>query len=282
MKNPYKGINAHLNSLLQTPSDDDQPALWSSFHASHINHITDFLNDTLPNGYIALSEQSLQVRTEVDNVIKRPRPDVTVFEQSQPKITGTQSPSVTPTWQAEITDTVVDEEFYMAVVIRELGEQGRLGKVVTRIELLSPSNMPHQSGYSAYRMKRIENLRSGIPLIEIDYLHEFESPIVNFPQYPHDENSTAYYIALNDPRPTWDEGTVKVFGSSVDEPLKSFPIPLTDEVELVFDIDAVYQHTFERHRYYTLVDYGNIPQRFDTYSESDKLRVQAMMDKLSV
>ena len=77
MKNPYKGINAHLNSLLQTSATESQPALWSSFHASHINHIADFLNDALPDGYIALSEQSLQVRTELDNVIKRPRPGVT-------------------------------------------------------------------------------------------------------------------------------------------------------------------------------------------------------------
>lgn len=230
MKNPYKGINAHLNSLLQSPADDSQPALWSSFHASHINHLADFLNDVLPDGYIAML-----VRSECA------------------------------------------EEFHTAVVIYEVEEQGRLGKVVTRIELLSPSNMPRQSGYSAYRTKRIENLRSGIPLIEIDYLHEFESPIVNFPQYPHDENSTAYYIALSDPRPTWDEGTVKVYGSSVDEPLKSFPIPLGDDRELIFDIDAVYQHTFERRRYHTLVDYTDVPERFDTYSESDTLCIQAVM-----
>ena len=71
MRNPYKGINAHLNSLLQTIGDDSQLSLWSSFHASHINHIADFINDELPEGYLALSEHSLQVRVDMDTMIKR-------------------------------------------------------------------------------------------------------------------------------------------------------------------------------------------------------------------
>lgn len=90
----------------------------------------------LPDGYIAFSEQSLQVRTELDDVTKRPRPDVTVFEQSGAKPVASQSTAVAPTWQAEIADTVVAEEYHTAVVIREMQEQGKLGKVVTRIELL--------------------------------------------------------------------------------------------------------------------------------------------------
>ena len=277
MKNPYQGINAHLNSLLQTSDDGSQPALWSSFHASHINHIADFLNDELPDGYIAMSEQSLQVRADLDMTIKRPRPDVSVSQQSKSLHSKSGELSRVPTWQAEIVDTIDADEFYTAVAIYQVEEQGKLGQVVSRIELLSPSNMPHQSAYSAYRMKRIENLRSGIPLIEIDYLHEFASPIVTLPHYPSDENAVPYYIALSDPRPTWDEGIVQVFGSHVNEPLKQFPIPLAGDIQILFDIDAVYQHTFERRRYSTLVNYDDMPIRFNTYSESDKGRIYELI-----
>lgn len=277
MKNPYKGINAHLNSLLQTVGDESQPSLWASFHASHINHIADFLNDQLPEGYIALSEQSLQVRTNIDKPDKHPRPDVSVFKQQETSAIPSTQPVIAPTWQAEIVDTIEAEEFYTAVVIYEVSQQQKLGQVVTRLELLSPSNMPRQSKYAAYHMKRIDNLRSGIPLIEIDYLHEYTSPIVTLPHYPDDTDSVPYYTALSNPRPTWDAGLVQVFGSYVNDPLKEFPIPLSDDTYLVFDIDAVYQHTFERRRYHTLVDYDQDPIRIDTYSDADRMRIHSLM-----
>ena len=280
MKNPYKGINAHLNSMLQTEGDESQPSLWSSFHASHINHIADFLNDELPDGYIAMSEQSLQVRTDFGMEIKRPRPDVSIFQQSKTPA-SISSQSVMPTWQAEIVDTIEADEYYTAVLIYEVDEQKQLGQVVVRIELLSPSNMPNQSAYAAYRMKRIENLRSGIPLIEIDYLHEFVSPITSLPQYPNDDDSFPFYTALSDPHPSLNEGMVLVFGSYVNESLKQIPIPLGGS-QLLFDLDAVYQHTFERRRYHTLVNYENNPVRVESYGERDKLRIHQVMEQLRV
>ena len=205
---------------------------------------------------------------------------MSVFRQSNASQTGESQLSITPTWQAEMVNTVEADEFYTAVVIYQVDVQGKLGEVVTRIELLSPSNMPNQSAYSAYRMKRIENLRSGIPLIEIDYLHEFTSPIVTLPQYPADEDAVPYYIALSDPRPDWEQGIVHVFRSSVNEPLKPFPIPLVRDSQILFHIDVVYQHTFERRRYGTLVNYADELARIETYSQSDQSRIRGLMSQL--
>src|SRR5258705_2775633 len=90
--NPYPGINAHLNSLLQTPGTIEQPALWHTFHTRHITHLCDFLNEQLPEGYIAFAEQSLQSRT-ADNSgmirLRKPEPDVSIFQHSM-------SPSSSP------------------------------------------------------------------------------------------------------------------------------------------------------------------------------------------
>ncbi len=62
-QNPYRGINAHLNSTLQTPgSEETGPSIWPGFHSAHVGNIMDFLNDQLPAHYVARSEQSLQVK----------------------------------------------------------------------------------------------------------------------------------------------------------------------------------------------------------------------------
>jgi|GEM_PF-6416151 len=35
LQNPYHGVNAHLNSWLQTPTTDTTVSLWQNFHAKH-------------------------------------------------------------------------------------------------------------------------------------------------------------------------------------------------------------------------------------------------------
>lgn len=139
LKNHYRGVNPHLQSLLQTPgSEDEGLSLWPSFHSRHVTHIADFLMEVLPPGYAAYAEQSLQTRAA----------DV----------------------EAETVD--LTEDVVKAVMIREVRQDARLGRVVTRIELLSPSNKPGHVGYEAYRKARNDALYSRAPLIELDYLHE--------------------------------------------------------------------------------------------------------------
>jgi hypothetical protein len=65
--NQYTGINAHLNSYLQNAM-----GAWQSFHATHVVHLRDLLDEQLPPGYIADSEQSLQLRHTAGGV-KPPR-----------------------------------------------------------------------------------------------------------------------------------------------------------------------------------------------------------------
>jgi hypothetical protein len=62
------------------------------------------------------------------------------------------------------------------VVIRDVADDPLYGPIVARIELLSPSNKPGGSGYSAYTKGRNEALYTQIPLIEIDYLQKHRCP----------------------------------------------------------------------------------------------------------
>lgn len=124
------------------------------------------LNEQLPRHYLAIGEQSLQSCSMMSETRKHPS----------------------------------------AVIVQEVTPQRTLGKIVTRIELLSPSNKPGGSDFRVYAEKRVEAIQSGVPLVEIDYLHETPSPLRNLPVYPVHAEAYLYTIVISDPRPNWQEG----------------------------------------------------------------------------
>ncbi len=281
--NPYPGINAHLNSLLQTPGTDDQPAVWPAFHSQHIANLTEALNAQLPDHYLALNQQSLQTRSvEIGGFmeLRRPVPDVSIFQKGQPGSQTEPALAATPTWEASIADVLEPVPQPQAAVIHELLPQGKLGRVVTRIELLSPSNKPGGSHYETYAVKRVEALQGDVPLIEIDYLHESSPVISQLPAYPHHPLSYPYAILISDPRPDWGTGKVRVYGFSVTEPIKVFPVPLAGDESILLDLNAVYQHTFRAGRWGDLLDYQTGPERAETYRPQDREYIRLVMARL--
>jgi hypothetical protein len=284
-RNHYRGINPHLQSILQTPAGkDDDPSVWPSFHKDHITHIADFLNEQLPDRYVARTEPSLQIRTDDFRedlpTIRRPKPDVAIYDygSSQPSESRLGAVRPTPTWDLPLPETLdIEEKLVSAIVIRDLETHRRLGRVVCRIELLSPTNKPGWSGYPLYRRGRLDALHAGTPLIEIDYIHEFPAPIANFPIYPDDADSHAYQILVSDPRPSVDSGRFRAFTFDVDSdfPIVSIPLAATDTLEV--NLGVVYTSTYQRGRWGTMIDYAQLPERLETYSAVDQERIRRRM-----
>jgi Protein of unknown function (DUF4058) len=282
-ENPYPGINAHLNSLLQTPGTREQTAIWPSFHSNHIAHIVDALNEGLPSQYLALGEQSLQTR-DLDMggaiEVRHPVPDVSVYQRGQSAMPAGEVLILTPTWEGRVVDVFEPMPQPKAVIIRELLPQGKLGNIVTRIELLSPSNKPSGSNYTSYAAKRVEAIDTGVPLVEIDYLHESPSLILQLPVYPSQANAYPYSIIVSDPRPNWSEGKVRVYGFGLRDAIRAFPVPLAGDETIVFDLNPVYQHTFRAGRWGDLLDYRAAPERFETYSVEEQEFIRRVMDQV--
>jgi hypothetical protein len=189
-RNHYRGINPHLNSSLQMPGNDVVgPSVWPSFHASHIGDMTNFLNQKLPDRYIARTEQSLQIR-EIDEdrptKKRRPEPDVTIYGSETPQRSGASISIITPTWTAELQNTLEwdEDELVPSIIIRDLADHTKLGTPVARIELLSPSNLGSRAEAKMYTKNRLDALYSGTPLIELHYVHEYPAPISDYPPYP--------------------------------------------------------------------------------------------------
>lgn len=283
--NLYRGINAHLHSILQ-----NEPGDWESFHAAHIADLRSALERQLPPFYVARGERGLQIReTGEENGSPgggRTVPDVTIYQlgatsrDNLPIDEGISSPTIT----IPVAETLarLEDDYLTSIVIYEI-EGGRLGRPVTRIELFSPANKPPKSGYRQYLRKRDETLKGGMRLVEVDYLHQSRSPVPNVPDYTsHNADTTPYTIIVSDPRPSLDIGKTFVYGFHVDDPLPVVTIPLSGNDHINFDFGAVYNYSYNEQRYhYFIVDYAELPEKFDTYSPFDQERIRQVMARVA-
>jgi uncharacterized protein DUF4058 len=288
VKNQYLGINAHLHSALQTQGG------WAAFHSSHIDDIMRLLRARLlPMGYTAKLEKSLQIRRmdESDD----PEAEETFYDSdslhlSQPSETFSvgkdgemviglaemlriTQPEIKYSWAVGVYQTAI-EEFADRIP-------------VAWIELLSPSNKPGGQDVGYYLTKRFELLHEGCVFVEIDYLHESAPTFGGFASYPIPgkgaklllkPEACAYRILVADPRPNIIEGEGHIYNFKVDEPIPVVNIPLNASDLLEFDFGAPYAKTFEETFYgVEVVDYSQLPQNFDRYSEDDQARIVARM-----
>ncbi|MBC8100043.1 MAG: DUF4058 family protein, partial [Armatimonadetes bacterium] len=290
--NPYKGINAHLHSDFQHTDG------WGGFHSAQIIDLMRALDRKLPAGYIVDNEQSMQIRDYHPDSGEALKPDArsnikpdTVIVQAYPGMAGGGSAlaeaidTPTRTLTATATADYDDQRLYLrAVAIRVLEPDLRFGRVVTLIELLSPSNKPGGSGFWQYAEKRILTLQAGIVLVELDYLHETPSPVPYIPSYPaHDPAAYPYSILVTDPRPTLAQGKAQFYGIRVDQVLPRVAIPLgTGDAAIAFDFNAAYQQTFTSASVYGLrADYAQLPAHFEAYDAIDQARIQALMQTVA-
>lgn len=283
LENPYRGVNAHLHSIAQNPLEGS-PTIWTSIHASHIVDIINSLNGSLPLNYIARAEQSLQIWTEDFTGIplkpRSPQPDVSVFRTSISDSTIAEAIiDDIPVRVIPINPLLEREITIPSAVIYEVKDHEVAGKPVTRIELLSASNMQDGSGYYGYLENRGIAIQSGTSLIELDYLHQFGSPMPKIARYPYQQDSHAYIIAVTDRRPRHQE-VMLAYLIDVDMLLpKRLTIPLAGEDSLAFDFDAVYQFTFKTGRWGLHLDYDELPRNFENYSALNQARIKAVMER---
>jgi hypothetical protein len=277
-ENPYLGVNAHLHSYLQSPGGG-----WESFHAAHITNLTEAIDALLPEGYYVLNEKSLQLSTfnieTEEKGISRTRPDLGIYQDRPTSGNTPNAAAASPTLTLPIVRTVLEEDPLTSVVIYQ-AEPAKPEIPVTRIELLSPGNEPGGTHFPQYITKRNETLDSSINLVEIDYLHESRSPAWGLPSYPdHERGAYPYTILVSIPRPSLAEGQTEVYGFHVGDPIPRVRIPLAGEDAITVDFGEVYNITFSRNRYYgtRLVDYEQLPVRFETYSPDDQQRIREQM-----
>lgn len=279
--NQYQGINAHLHSYFQ------QEGGWADFHQSHITDLRRALQIELPisSGYFVTAEDSLQIGqydllTRKERVIQT-RPDIGIYRSEvEPSIVMSTAVASPPTILFPTVETLIEVDSVSSLLIyRRTGNNNQL---VTRLEVLSPANKPPGSHYDNYFAKRDMTLRTGINLVEVDYLHERRSPVNGIPDYTQQkENSYPYSITVGMLPSVDDFGETRVYAWHVDETLPKVPIPLAKDEYVVLDFEKVYQQTYLGNTLYAglWVDYEQVPRNFEAYSEDDKKRIKTVMER---
>ncbi len=256
-KNLYQGVNAHLMSRLQCEPDH------RAFYTVFLVKLMLTLNKFLPDHY----------RAKLDDGVCS-SPGLSHNGRFYPTNTKSRFDEVLTAEPDLYVPVMEAEETPLAVLI---GEINRF-RTVTRIELLSPREKTLEEKRTNYREKRLQVLRSGIALVEIDLLHETRPILYSLPRYPADAGAMAYYIAVTDPR-TSDKTAIYRFG--VNQPIPVINIPMLYGAMLPYDIDRVYQETFEEGRFGEEVEYRHDPPHMNTYSPPDQQKIREVMAKCS-
>lgn len=278
-RNEYRGINAHLHSYFQMHGG------WDGFHNKHVGDLGAAISSVLPPGYLVDTEQSLQLREIApygEERIRRWRPDIAVYSPSATATANIPQPSneATATLVQPLLDTFYDEEVSpaLALLIYKIDDESPLGRTITQIELLSPSNKSGE-GRHLYLEKRIALLNAGINLVELDYLHETDPIVRGVPSYArHETGAHAYNFTISIPSPSLREGKAVTTSFDTDMPIPALELPLVDSQRIQIDLDAVYQQTFISVNAYSYrVDYEQLPERFESYMAGDQGRIQGRM-----
>jgi hypothetical protein len=159
MGSPFPGMDPWLE------------AYWRGFHARLIIYIADQLQGQLPEPLVARPEEDVLVDAE-DAPPASLRPDVGVVEVWG-GTASSQGQSQSPTAPAAVAEPVVvrvpEPEVHRRIEIIDptSGE-----KVITAIEVLSPSNKLPGRAREAYKSKQRDFLAAGVNVVEIDLVRE--------------------------------------------------------------------------------------------------------------
>lgn len=241
MSSPFPGMDPYLEA----------PDLWPDFHHALATEIRNELNNDLPAPYYALVEMRQEIGIiEEDESRHWIVPDVAVVRH----------PRTSPRGGVAVLDRPRrDLSKSLEMVVRrdpvphhfvEVRDSSRGHRLITLIEILSPSNKRPGPDRDAYRRKQGEVLESDASLIELDLLRAGERII------PDPDFDT--FIRAIEPRPdylvlvnrSWrrEGGAIayQIFPCGLREWLPCIPVPLKrGEPELPLDLQFLFNRTYD-------------------------------------
>lgn len=280
--NQYPGVNAHLMNQLLQPD-----GAWESFHAEWIIQLRVTLDAALPQNYYAIAEKSLQIGQVGDETLQRSRPDVSLYRVGSD--TGLQpegsSAATAPTTTMALSEVTAEyEDDLMSVGIYEISDGQVPGTLITRLEILSPGNKPPASYAIPYRRRRLETLKAGVNLVEIDLIHTWRPIIERLPSYvDRHERATPSLVLVSRPLPDIDDGQFRVYQVAIGQalPRLAVPLSLSVDVEPIVDVQETYNRTYANTRIFPLlVDYARDPVAFNSYHEADQEWIRQFLHEL--
>ncbi len=208
MPSPFPGMDPYIESS----------GYWGEFHGSMIVEMRNELNARLPKGYIASTDQYVWVhKPEASERGSLFEPDVYVSDKTRGKGRGPVRTAVLDPETLTLSSVQRRKQKYVRIVDLDSN------RLVTVIELLSPSNKEADEDGELYRAKRSEHLANRLCLVEIDLLRAGRRLPLSQPP-PEVED---YYVMVSR---SWQFPEVGFYRFSLQDPLPEVPIPLTREL----------------------------------------------------
>lgn len=234
MPSPFPGMDPYL----------ERPALWPDVHLGLIRATQVALTRLLAPRYVVMVEERTYVAS-LEPATFLGRPDVAVIG---PPVATAAERSASTMLSGTIEPLVVELPVAYEVHERflEIRDAGA-GRVITVIEILSPSNKLPGDGRAQYLHKREAVLASQSNLVEIDLLRAGE-PMPIF------RGTVSHYRVLISR--AWQRPQAHLFAFDVPSPIPTFPIPLRRaDDEPLLDLDDLLHRTYDETRYDLRIDY---------------------------
>jgi hypothetical protein len=234
----------------------ENPDLWSEVHHRLITAMAIAISPPLrPQYRVAIEKRTYRINTEDSLLIRIPDVDILSAKQQDKKsdLLGGNTAIISLPIETENKSFTVTvplpleiKEGYLE--IREVST----GKVVTVIELLSPTNKLTKSGRKAYMKKREIILGSDTNLVEIDLIRDGEKmPIIN--NIPNTDYRILILRSCFLP-------SAQLFAFTVRDVIPDVPIPLQpNEQEIKVNLQDLLLEIYEQAGFDLTLDYHNTP-----------------------
>lgn len=237
MPSPFPGMDPYL----------EDPWIWPDFHLTFAVAIRTELNRRLPDGYVALIDRYVWVQEpETDELKRLGKPDVFLTGESRSKETPASAVVVAP---VEITLPSPTDEGIPFVRITDRARR----RVVTVIELLSPSNKSPGKDRDAYLMKQREYLASDVNVVEMDLLRKGE----RLPWIAPSVSAAHYYVMVSRAA---ERPRGFVWPITVREPLPPIAIPLASrDGDVALELSTCMNQAYDSAGYARELEYQQPP-----------------------
>ena len=222
MPSPFPGMNPYF----------EQKSDWPDFHYNFIARMQEALSKQLGEHYFVKAEERLILRER--SAEEREffgRADTGIVKG--PTRQKTKSPESVITAPIQLRLPAIDVEKHRSLEIRDMDDQ----RLVTVIEVLSPSNKSSGADHDDYISKRRQVLRSQTHFVEIDLRRGGKRPPT--PKLPKCD----YYVLMSRFE---DRPEVGVWPIGLRDSLPNIPIPLLQpDPDIILDLKAVLDHTYD-------------------------------------
>lgn len=242
MQSPFPGMDPYL----------EQSWLWPRVHLGLISALQRHIAPRVRPKYLVAADSRVYLDfgwtfDDEKELLGRPDLHLTIQERSRQYAVAGGGPDVVNMVTAQLP--VPEEVTEWFLEIQEVGTR----RVITVIEILSPTNKRAGSGRAAYEAKRLQVLGSLTHLIEIDLLRA--GPALP-PRLPADV-AADYRILISRAE---DRPKVDVLAFGVRQAIPDFPVPLeAGDPELDVPLNALLHELYDEVGYDLAVDYQRPP-----------------------